>query len=252
MNWFRFYTNALDNPKVQRLSPLLFKVWVNLLCIARLNGGVIPPSETISFRLRMTDKALGDSIDKLIEKRLIDITSKGMQPHDWEGHQYESDSCTERVRRFRERQRNANETLQETHSNVSPSVSVSESISEVVFNKENLSLKCEVVRGDTFRPFWENWVSLTGRVQRESAACQAWFSVVTSENKMSAMACLGRYGASNEVRRGIVTNPDKWLYDQARDGFNGQWQPVPDSGTDKVHAKRNEVLKMAKLFGGMK
>jgi len=36
--WFRFYNDALDNPKVQLLPSDLFKTWVNLLCIASRFG----------------------------------------------------------------------------------------------------------------------------------------------------------------------------------------------------------------------
>lgn len=75
-----------------------------------------------------------------------------------------------------------------------------------------------------FAPWWKRWCELTGRRLRESMACQAWLSVVTSDLAPAAAACLERYGASDEVQRGIVSNPDRWLYDQARDKFAGEWQ----------------------------
>lgn|GEM_PF-5425218 len=77
----------------------------------------------------------------------------------------------------------------------------------------------------SFAAFWARWCELTKRKQRESFACQAWVSVVEFETQVDAMACLERYGVSDEVRRGIVKNPDNWIYEQARDGFTGEWQP---------------------------
>ncbi len=76
----------------------------------------------------------------------------------------------------------------------------------------------------SFRAFWDRWCLLTGRKQRESYACQAWVSVVEFETEAAALACLERYGMSDECKRGIVTNADKWLYEQARDGWRGEWQ----------------------------
>lgn len=75
----------------------------------------------------------------------------------------------------------------------------------------------------SFPQFWERWAALTGRLQKQSAAAGAWVSVVTVQTEGLAMECLERYGASDEVGRGVVCNPDRWIYDQARDGFKGEW-----------------------------
>jgi hypothetical protein len=40
--WFRFYDDALNDPKVQKLSGDLFKAWVNILCLASKHGGELP------------------------------------------------------------------------------------------------------------------------------------------------------------------------------------------------------------------
>ena len=56
MKWFRFYADALDDPKVQRLPPPIFKTWVNLLCLASKNEGNLPSAEECAFALRMSDE----------------------------------------------------------------------------------------------------------------------------------------------------------------------------------------------------
>ena len=47
--WFRFYDEALDDPKVQRLAPHLFKTWINLLCLASKEDGTMPSNDDIAF-----------------------------------------------------------------------------------------------------------------------------------------------------------------------------------------------------------
>ncbi len=101
MNWLRLYTEVLDHPKLQRLPGDLFKFWVNLLCLARLHNGVLPPIEDIAFRLRCTDGQAEEWMMQLIERRLLDKTSEGVRAHDWDQYQYDSDSSTERSRKRR-------------------------------------------------------------------------------------------------------------------------------------------------------
>jgi len=43
--WFRVHDDLVDDPKVQRLDPRLFKALVNLWCLASANGGVFQNGE---------------------------------------------------------------------------------------------------------------------------------------------------------------------------------------------------------------
>ncbi len=54
-------------------------------------------------------------------------------------------------------------------------------------------------------------------------AARAWLSVVPATIEDTAFAARDRYLASDEVSRGVVMGPAKWIYAQARDGFNGSW-----------------------------
>ena len=117
--WFRFYTEAVNDPKVQRLSPQLFKTWVNLLCLAGQNGGDLPSVDDIAYFLRLSTHDAQQQIDELIFAGLVDI-GKGQKltPHNWEKRQFVSDVSTERVRKYRQTKKketcNADETFQET------------------------------------------------------------------------------------------------------------------------------------------
>jgi hypothetical protein len=61
------------------------------------------------------------------------------------------------------------------------------------------------------------------RKQRMSQAAQAFVSVVDAANESQVFACLERYCDSEEVSRGVVMNPDKWLFSQAQDKWAGMW-----------------------------
>ncbi len=108
-----------------------------------------------------------------------------------------------------------------------------ESVSVLAFNskKELPYSNGKVSSAGSFQVFWERWCELTHRRQRQGDSCQAWLSVVTQPQEAAVMACLERYGASDEVGRGVVCNPDKWLYEQARDQWRGEW-PAPKSAIE--------------------
>jgi hypothetical protein len=112
--WFRFYASALNDPKVQRLEPGLFKTWVNLLCVASENGGSLPPLSDLAFALRVPEDSLTADYDALVSAGLIDEHDDYVTPHNWSGRQFQSDVSTDRVKRFRDKKRNVSETASET------------------------------------------------------------------------------------------------------------------------------------------
>jgi hypothetical protein len=112
--WFRFYDEALDDPKVQTLPPALFKIWVNLLCLASKNDGIIPRLQDVAFSLRMTEPDVCERIGMLQAAGLLDVEGEYVVPHNWKGRQYKSDVSTERVQRFRKRSGNVSSAVSET------------------------------------------------------------------------------------------------------------------------------------------
>ena len=107
--WFRFYDDALDDPKVQRLPPDLFKAWVNILCVASRGGGVMPCVDDMAFSLRVTRDITDGWIVALRERGLIDVSDDGsMSPHNWNARQFKSDADpTAAERQARKRARDA-------------------------------------------------------------------------------------------------------------------------------------------------
>ena len=110
--WFRFYGEALNDHKVQSLTPDLFKTWVNLLCAASLNDGVLPTAERLSFELRVSAHEMQSRLDELILLGLLDIRKdKRLEPHNWEKRQWKSDDSKERVRKHRHSKRHGNDDV---------------------------------------------------------------------------------------------------------------------------------------------
>ena len=78
--WFRVYDDLVDDPKVQRLEPSLFKALINLWCLTSANSGVLPPIDEIAFKLRMKPEKVQRVLAELRAAGLIDEDERGAQP----------------------------------------------------------------------------------------------------------------------------------------------------------------------------
>lgn len=112
--WWRAYSSARHDPKIQRLPGELFKAWFNLVCLAGERNGVLPSIEDVAFELRKSVPAAQKIVDALVAATLLDETETGFTPHNWNARQFKSDVSTTRVKQFRKRQRNVSVTPSET------------------------------------------------------------------------------------------------------------------------------------------
>src|SRR6185503_13457025 len=130
--WFRVHADGpasiLDNDKIQALPAPLFKWLINLWAFACRNEAVLPPLEKIARKLHKSPATVQSAVSSLLQKRFIEEIDGCLVIHDWSDHQFESDSSTERVRKFRERQRNVSVTPRASAR--SESESVSDSVGE--------------------------------------------------------------------------------------------------------------------------
>lgn len=115
--WFRFYHEALDDPKVQKLTGDAFKFWVNCLCLAKRNEGKLPDLAAISFAFRMELIVVEKFMEIMHMAGLIDTKASWKEPHNWKKRQPKSDSSTERVKRHRKRRSNVSSTVTDTLEN---------------------------------------------------------------------------------------------------------------------------------------
>lgn len=114
MKWFRFYADALRNPKVAQLSDREFRLWVSLLSVAAENDGIIPPLEQLKHVLKARLDHLSTALERLIILRLIDRSEGHYTPHSWDKFQYKSDTSTPRVTLHRAKGETAPEQIQIT------------------------------------------------------------------------------------------------------------------------------------------
>lgn len=115
-HWFRVHDNLVDDPKVQRLEPSLFKALINLWCLTSANSGVLPPIDEIAFKLRMKLEKAQRVLNELRAVGLVEDDDRGTRPHNWDQRQFISDGSTSRVKRFREQRRNVSPNVSETAS----------------------------------------------------------------------------------------------------------------------------------------
>jgi hypothetical protein len=106
VNWFRLYHDLIDDPKVQRLEGRVFKVWINLLCLASRSDprGVLPDHGDLAFALRIEEEEAEETIRLLLDKGLLEEVDGALMPHNWDGRQFRSDDVASRVKRSRVRQ----------------------------------------------------------------------------------------------------------------------------------------------------
>lgn len=109
--WFRYYVEALDDPKVQGLPDSLFKHWINVLCVAGKNDGALPSAQVVAFGLRVSEAKAAEIVTKLAARDLLDAVEGGYyEPHNWGERQFKSDNdptSAERSRRYRDKRRGA-------------------------------------------------------------------------------------------------------------------------------------------------
>lgn len=117
--WFRFHDEALNDPKIQKLDGETFKAWVNMLCIASQNNGVLPSIDDLAFALRRSPNDVQTLVERLLNGGLIDKRNGGANgahyaPHGWDKRQYKSDTSNDRVKRYRDKKCNVTVTPPET------------------------------------------------------------------------------------------------------------------------------------------
>lgn len=136
-SWFRLYDDVVDEPKVQRLAPDVFRAWINLLCVASKNGGVLPQISDISYRLRIDETEVKRFIETLCETQLFDTKNGEISPHNWEARQFTSDNSTARVRKFREKHQSHKGGKKKRNVSCNVSRNVSETANETFITEQN-------------------------------------------------------------------------------------------------------------------
>lgn len=219
--WFRYYEEALHDPKVLRLSDREFRVWVNLLCVASKCGGRLPPVSDLALELRMDEDAVRTVVERLVNGGMIDRCSGGPNgthyaPHNWEKRQFKSDTSTERVKRFRKRSRNVTETAPDTESDTEE-----ENPPSPLVGGDRVTTKPSV-DPTLFETFWRACPRRVGK----DAARRKWETIVrqgraTPDELLAGIRRFAQEAAGKEPQ--YVAHPATWLN-------QGRWADEPATG----------------------
>jgi hypothetical protein len=169
MKWLRLYDDLLDDPKAQQLAPVLFKHWINLLCLASKSEprGTLPAITDVAFRLRVTSQKARTILNELASVGMIDAEGETFQMHNWSERQRESDNVAARVRKHREGvTRNEDVTLQKRECNALDTDTDTDTDTEPLTPRGN-----EPDSG--FETFW----SLYPRKEDRKGASRSWSRV---------------------------------------------------------------------------
>lgn len=116
MDWFRLYAEFATDPKVQMMPEAMQRRLIMLFCL-QCGNGIETFHETeretaLCFALRITESELSETKDLFLKRGFInpDWTIKN-----WGKRQYSSDSSTERVKKYRERQKSAQKSTETGH-----------------------------------------------------------------------------------------------------------------------------------------
>jgi hypothetical protein len=109
MQWFRVYTEIIDDPKMAKMDNSTFRVFIYLLAVASEagnDGKINMTIEDISWRIRIPSDTLILAIKYLSENNIIKTQKNEIIVTNWKKRQFMSDDINARVKRFREKQGN--------------------------------------------------------------------------------------------------------------------------------------------------
>jgi hypothetical protein len=101
--WLRLDADAIRHRKLVGLPANTKWLWIELLCVAAENGGILPHERHLSKLLGMRVDHLLRAMYELVKSGLIDVIDGGYRPHDWDDYQMKSYSSVERTRKWRQK-----------------------------------------------------------------------------------------------------------------------------------------------------
>lgn len=206
MRWFRFYDDAVNDPKLIKLSDGTFRAWVNLLCVASKNQGALPAIDDIAIILRVKIARAAATIAELVSAGLLDKTATGFKPHNWDGRQYKSDVSTNRVKRFRNGERNVSTDKVKRFRNVSETAPDTEAETEQISEAKASGAGAPIDHRK--RLFDEGLSKLAAISGKGPDACRAFVGKCLKAASDDAIVVLGLI---EDAERNRVANPTAWI-----------------------------------------
>lgn len=203
MRWLRLYDDTINDPKILKLPEAMRWHWVALLCVASKNEGALPPLDDIAIQLRVTPAKATEILAALVNAGLIDKNETGFAPHNWNGRQYKSDVSTERVKRFRKRERNVSETPPETETDTETDTE----------NSEASASGAEAPTDPRKRLFDEGLPKLQSMTGRGPDSCRSFVGKCLKAADDDAVIVLGLI---EDAERNRVANATAWIAERLK------------------------------------
>lgn len=227
MRWFRFYDDAINDPKILKLSDRQHRIWVGLLCLASKNGGVLPSFDDIALMLRWKPEKLQPEFEALIVAGLFDHFETGVEPHNWKGRQFKSDVSNDRVKQHRQRKRN-----------VTPTVTVTPPETEYR-NREQKDSEANASGADApvdhrQRLFSEGLQKLAAMTGKGPDACRSYVGKCLKEAGDDAVTVLGLI---EDAHRNRVVDPSAWIAARLKSKGKPNGQRTVHDAANDLHAR---------------
>lgn len=117
MQWFRVYTDILDDPKIAQMNTKTFKFFIFLCAfVVELNtkGSINIKKDKPIWRFRVRKKVFFDAIRDLIDLNIVTMENGEIYILNWNKRQFRSDDVNERVKRYREKRETLHVTPPDT------------------------------------------------------------------------------------------------------------------------------------------
>ena len=117
MKWFRLYHELIEDQKIGTLTDAEFRTWIELLCLASIHRDGGDTGMTVTETEWKLRRNVSETVKELLQRKLVTLhkNSKGVETihvKNWNKWQYQSDSSTDRVRKYREKRfSNGDETF---------------------------------------------------------------------------------------------------------------------------------------------
>ena len=199
--WFRFYDDAINDPKILKLPEASRWHWTALLCIASKHDGFLPAIEDVALMLRVKPAAAAAIIAQMKQAGLLDLEEGKYAPHNWSGRQYKSDVSTDRVKRFRNGKRNVSPAVTET----APETEADTEQKQRTEANASGALAPIDPRTRLFREGLADLAEMTGK---GPDACRSFVGKCLQAASDDAVVVLGLI---DDAKRNRVANPSAWI-----------------------------------------
>lgn len=236
--WFRIHSQALSNPKIQKLDPEVFKIWFNLLCVTNDDVSSIirvTKCNDIIWSLRVSEERYNEVIELLLNRDLLIKVEGGYQPKDWHEWQYTGEkkgSSTARVQKFRDKKRQEMEQSGDVSKTLQKRPPEAETEAETekkedLFSGQDTPVQTRVDYKKLFEEWWVLYPTKIAKIRCAEIYKKLLKGGSVSHDQM--MSGLRAYLKCEKVEKGFILNPKKWLdeghwgdtYAPARNGMNG-------------------------------